>query len=74
MQVAEILKLDKSATSRRVNSCLERGYLSNLQSKQGSAYKLVVGGPLPGEVEVLPDPESLEGCCSVAVLQPIRGA
>jgi hypothetical protein len=66
MQVAEILKLDKSATSRRVNACLERGYLTNLQSKQGSPYKLVLGDPLPGEVEVLPDPESLEGCCSVA--------
>jgi len=65
-QIAKILKLDKSATSRRINACLERGYLSNLQSKQGSAYKLVVGDPLPGEVEVLPDPESIEGCCSVA--------
>ena len=65
-QVAETLNLHKSVTSRRVDACLERGYLSNLDSKRGSAYQLVVGDPLPGEVQVLPGPESLEGCCSVA--------
>ncbi len=65
-QVAEILKLDVSSTSRRVDACVERRYLRNLETKRGSAFRLVVGDPLPGEVEVLPDPESLEGCCSVA--------
>ena len=65
-QVAETLNLHKSVTSRRVDACLERGYLRNLNSKRGSAYQLVVGDPLPGEVQVLPGPELLEGCCSVA--------
>ncbi len=65
-QVAETLNLHKSVTSRRVDACLERGYLRNLNSKRGSAYQLVVGDQLPGEVQVLPDAESLEGCCSVA--------
>jgi hypothetical protein len=65
-QVAEILKLHTSTISRRIDACLERGYLRSLKSKRGSAYQLIVGDPLPGDVQILPDPELLEGCCSVA--------
>jgi hypothetical protein len=66
-EVADILKLDGSTASRRVKVCLKHGYLRNLDSKPGRPYKLVVGDPLPGGVlPLLPYPESLGGCCSVA--------
>ena len=60
-RLAEILNLDISSTSRRVDACLERGYLLNLETRRGLAYKLVLGDPLPGGDPLLPEPESLEG-------------
>jgi hypothetical protein len=64
--VANILHLDVSTTSRRVKPCLKEGYLVNLESKRGRPSRLVVGDPLPDDAEVLPTPESLAKSCSLA--------
>jgi len=59
------LKLHKSTVSRRVSQAISSGYLVNTQDKRGKPYKLIIGEPLPGEVELLPAPEKV-GCCTVA--------
>jgi hypothetical protein len=59
------LRLDKSAVSRRVADAIDRGYLRNLEDKKGRPARLVMGDPLPEELEVLPAPERLHGCTVV---------
>ena len=62
------LSLDRSAVSRRVALARDRGYLRNLQTKKGKAARLVLGDPLPKNVEILPSPAALAEalqCCSV---------
>ena len=59
------LKLDKSVISRRVADALDRGYLRNLEDRKGRPARLVMGDPLPDEVDVLPQPERLHGCTVV---------
>jgi hypothetical protein len=56
------LKLDKSAISRRVADAVDKGYLRNLEDKKRRPARLVIGDPLPEELEVLPAPERLHGC------------
>jgi hypothetical protein len=58
-QVDLDLKLDKSATSRRVNMALTAGFLRNLEPKKGRPARLVLGEPLPEEIEILPSPDRL---------------
>jgi hypothetical protein len=64
--LAQLLGLDKSATSRRWKTARDRGYLKNLEDKRGKPARIVLGDPLPDEVEILPSVERLEECCSVA--------
>jgi hypothetical protein len=66
MDVTNILHLNRSTVSRRVNACLEEGYLVNRETKRGQPFRLVVGDPLPNDAEVLPTPESLAESCSLA--------
>ena len=75
-ELARKLKLDKSATSRRVGSAVDRGYLKNLEDRKGRPARLVPGDPLPDDLEILPERDALvddpgvEGdSCSVAVDQ-----
>jgi hypothetical protein len=56
------LPIDKSAISRRVAAALEAGVLRNLEDRKGRAARLVLGDPLPEEIELLPKPERLRGC------------
>ena len=72
-QVAKALKLDKSTVSRRVRMAVEAGFLTNLETKRGRPARLVVGDPVPDELEILPPVEALEQCCSVAGVAPING-
>jgi len=65
-QLARLLNLDKSATSRRWQNAQARGYLHNLEKKRGKPARIVVGDPLPDEVEILPSLERLKERCSVA--------
>jgi hypothetical protein len=61
------LRLDKGAVSRRVKHATELGYLVDDQEKKGQPAKLVIGDPMPDEVEVLPRPELFASDrCSVA--------
>jgi hypothetical protein len=57
-----ILRLDKSAISRRVADAVDGGYLRNLEARKGRPARLVIGEPMPGEVQILPRPERLRGC------------
>jgi hypothetical protein len=59
------LKLDKSVVSRRVAAALDAGLLRNLEDRKGRPAKLVLGDPLPDEIELLPTPEPLHGCMVV---------
>jgi hypothetical protein len=59
--LAETLKLDKSATLRRVRAAIDRGYLKNLEDRKGRPARLVLGDPLPKDIEVLPKAEELQG-------------
>jgi hypothetical protein len=45
--LAQLLKLDKSAASRRWQAARERGYLKNLEDKKGKPARIVLGDPLP---------------------------
>ena len=63
--LAQALRLDKSAASRRVRAALDRGHLKNLEEKRGRPSRLVLGDPLPEEQTILPEPDELErlhGC------------
>ena len=66
-QVAEELKLDKSATTRRLADALSKGYLKNLEDRRGRPGKYMPGDPLPADVVILPTVEEL-GWCTDAVM------
>lgn len=63
--IAEALGLDKSAASRRVRVAIDRGYLRNLEERRGRPSRIVLGDPLPADVQILPEPEVLQ-CCSAS--------
>ena len=65
-EVASLLGLDKSATSRRCKRASALGYVKNLEERRGRPARIVLGDPLPDEVEILPSPERLEQHCGVA--------
>jgi hypothetical protein len=65
-QVGRHLKLDTSAASRRVKRAISNGYLRNEESRRGHPAQLVVGDPLPDDVELLPNPAALEDPCTHA--------
>ncbi len=64
--VAKELGIDKGSASRRVKVALEREYLKNLETSRGKPYKLALGEPLPADVQLLPTPEQVAQCCTVA--------
>jgi len=61
-EIKNVLKLDKSVVSRRVAAAMEAGVLRNLEDRMGRPARLVLGDPLPEEIEILPRPERLHGC------------
>lgn len=65
--IRKALKLDKSVVSRRVTAAVDAGVLRNLEDRKGRPARLVLGDPLPEEIELLPKPERLHGC---AVVEP----
>ncbi len=58
-QVAQELKLDRSAASRRVRSAKDRGYLRDLEDNPRKPSRLVPADPLPEDLEILPRPDAL---------------
>jgi hypothetical protein len=65
-EVAAALRLDKSAASRRVKAALEAGFLTNREDRKGRPAKIVIGEPMPEEMDILPKPEVLQGCSRAA--------
>jgi hypothetical protein len=65
-QLASLLDLDKSATSRRWQNARGRCYVRNLEEKKGRPARIVLGDPLPDDIEILPSPKRLENRCRVA--------
>jgi hypothetical protein len=64
--VAKELRIDKSSASRRIRGALGRGYLRNLEERKGRPFRLVIGDPLPDDIPILPDTDTLAECCGVA--------
>lgn len=60
--VARKLGLDKTTGLRRVRVAIEKGYVRNLEDRKGREARLVIGEPVPDDIEVLPAPEELRGC------------
>jgi hypothetical protein len=68
-EIAKALKLDKGAASRRVSDATAHGYLVNAETRRGRPARICLGDPLPSEIEILPHPDRLADCCTVAALQ-----
>jgi hypothetical protein len=68
-EVAKELKLDRGAASRRVADAVSRGYLANAETRKGKPARISLGDPMPAEIEILPSPDRLADCCTVAALQ-----
>ena len=60
--ITKVLRLDKSVVSRRVKAAIYAGVLRNMEDRKGRPARLVLGDPLPDEIELLPEPERLHGC------------
>lgn len=60
-ELRPLLKLDKSAISRRVAGAIEAGYLKNLEDGKGRPARLVLGDAVPEDADVLPTPDALGG-------------
>lgn len=58
--LADELRLDKSATARRVKVAIKEGYLSDEETGKGRPSKLTLADDLPEATPVLPSPDSLE--------------
>jgi hypothetical protein len=56
------LKLDKSSISRRIGAALDAGFLRNREKGKYRPARLVLGDPLPEEIEILPSPDQLRDC------------
>ena len=56
---ARSLGLDKSVARRRLRQATELGYLINRETRNGRPARIVLGDPMPDEVQVLPDPSEL---------------
>jgi hypothetical protein len=65
--LARELRLDKSTVSRRVRKAEELGYLNNLENREGRSKRLVLGNPLPDDIQILPMPGELRGCTVAAL-------
>ena len=61
-QIAAALDLDASAVSRRIDDAIRSGVLRNLEHRKGRRSRLVLGEPMPEELEILPPPEQLHDC------------
>jgi hypothetical protein len=65
-EIGKALKLDRSAASRRVADATTRGYLANNETRKGRPARITLGDPLPSDRQILPHPDELAECCTVA--------
>jgi len=62
VDVAKVLKMDRSSALRRVRSALDLGYLRNLEDRRGRPARLQLGSALPQDADLLPTVARLHGC------------
>jgi hypothetical protein len=62
--IAQELKLDKSAASRRIRTAINKGFVKNLEDRKGKPGRYVVGDPMPDDVVVLPAPDEVLQRCT----------
>jgi hypothetical protein len=65
LRVAQVLRVHRSTAARRIEVALEKGFLQNLEDKRGKPLKIIMGDPMPEDVQLLPDPDKV-GVCTVA--------
>ena len=58
--IALALNVDRSTASRRVNKAIEMEFLINLETRKGQRARIILGRPLPEDVQILPTPEQLK--------------
>jgi DNA-binding IclR family transcriptional regulator len=59
-QIAQHLGIDRSAASRRVDQCLDKGYLATAERRRGKLMKVMLGEPLPENQSLLPTAEEIQ--------------
>jgi hypothetical protein len=69
-KLSKALHLDKSTVSRRVRGALGCGYLVN-EAKERQPYRLVVGGDMPEDHDLLPDPDAARRCMLQPPVKPL---
>jgi hypothetical protein len=61
--IASELKLDKSATSRRVRTAMSKGFVKNLEDRRGKPGRYCLADEMPADIVVLPTTnEVLQHC------------
>lgn len=51
---------------------MDRGYVKNLEERKGRPARLVLGDPLPDDIEILPTVERLHGCTVAGVREGVE--
>lgn len=69
-QIAQRLGIDRSAASRRVDQCLDNGFLATAERRTGKQMKLMLGEPLPENEVLLPTAEEIQEQLSRGQSQP----
>lgn len=64
--LARELRLDRSAASRRARSARDHGYLRDLEDNPRKPSRIVPGDPLPDDLVILPEPDTLAEACRCA--------
>jgi len=67
-EIAKFLKLDTSTASRRVRDAVVHGYLANNETRKGRPARIASGDPMPSDRQILPHPDELAECCTVAAM------
>jgi hypothetical protein len=61
--IGQGLKLEKGPVSRRIRLAIEAGYLKNLEDRRGKPARLVLGDPMPEDLQILPTVKELMREC-----------
>jgi hypothetical protein len=62
--IGQELNLEKGPVSRRIRLAIEAGYLKNLEDRRGKPARLVLGDPMPEDLQILPTVGELIRECS----------
>lgn len=69
-QVARQLGIEKMGGHRRLRRAADGGWVRNLETRRFREGRWVVGEPLPDEVAVLPDPDTVREAMGVSRVSP----